>query len=309
MIPLNRFEILSYYSYGIKASYQHRFTSVYASGNEWFIDTTRNQIITSENNRNHVKQYNEMFYTTGTLEPELPTRWMTYKPLVKGGILYLDISNSISRVRSYLDDDTYVDFESHNTYFLRKCLSALAESFPYNISEGNQEYESSKQYNPDMPLERREALRNILPSYDVNKLDWVPNWPDVRNALLGYGYSRPIDFGALVEAGFVSALPRLNSSKPFARGASFRMKISPEIYLLDKDIREDNRILTDFIAKTNMSQQEFFEDLRASLPRYASKELLVDSYNNSVLCLGLCYVKAVRGDQVLERYQKQDGTL
>lgn len=309
MIPLNRFEISAYYCYGAKASYQHKFTRVYASGNKWFLDTTRNQTITSENNRKYGKQYNEMFHTTGALETTLPSRWLTYKPLVKGGILYLDAENSISRVRSYLDDDTYVDFESHSSYFLQKCLGALAESFPYNVIESDQEYESSKQYNPEMPLERREALRNILPSYYVSNLDWVPNWADVRSALLGYGSNRVINFGALVEAGFLSALPRMNSSKPFARGASFRMKINPEICLLDKDVREDNKVLTDFIAKTNINQQEFLEDLRASLPIYTSKESLVDSYNNNVLCIGLCYVKAVRGDQVLERYQKQDATL
>lgn len=288
-----------------------KFKRVYKAGNVWYVDMTKSYDVTVDwDSEPKVKR--ESADITMQITPHLATRWYSYKPVVRAHIV--KITEDSTTIRITLNGGDTVDFTSERSYFARKARDCVLGSFPYQASEAN----GLGIYGPDMPLEKRELLRTLLPHCQrIQDLNWIPSWQDIRYDLAPYYMRGSIDYLALLEGGLIPHLPACNSSKPFAKGSSFSMKIIPGMFCLVSEVTNTNDKLVKFLedaGSTNIDRD--IDIIRAMtnpnrdvyLPSaFTSK--LVDTYGVGICCIGTCFLKAVPKEKVLERYAKQEPTL
>lgn len=292
------------------SSLKTKFKRVYKSGMYWYADTSKSYNVNLSWD-NTCKKRREQVDVTFRISPRVPARWYNYKPLVCADIIKYGPDTATIRIR--LNDGSTVDFTSKKSYFAGKARECIQQSMPYCASTTN----GLGIYGPNMPLEKREELRRLLPyASKIQNLDWVPDWNDVRYEIAPYYVRGEIDYLALLEGGFIPSLPRCNSSKPFAKGSSFMLKISPSMFCLLKDVNQNNAQLvkcledagsTDIARDMEIIHAMICQAGQRSTPDFGTN--YIDDYGSRICCIGVCYIKAVTAEKVIERYTKQDEHL
>jgi hypothetical protein len=309
LLPIMHDQLIHGHMHESSSMPRDRVLRVFKKGDIWHMTAHYSHFVSNNTNVQSSLHLEQLRGTT-ELRVDIPSRWFSYKPLVKMDIVKLNVSDGCT-VRLYADDGTTEDFTSSNRYFINKCRDAVQHSIPYNVDGADFSGTWNAVYSPSLPLEKRELLRQLLPhSSTIQNLDWVPNWQDVRQALCPYYGGTTVDYEKLFEAGLLPRMPVTTNSKPFAKGATFQMRILPVMFGIAKEVTVSNHLIQEYAKQVNCADVEaLVKDLKQVIRRRYASCCIQDSYGNKVYCLGICQIKAIPLSKAMERLRIQNDTL